>query len=50
MVQPVAPIKKIPQFLPTPQQRKWMEKKKKDTGNSFATILKDLIQEKIDNE
>ncbi len=45
----VEKVKRIPTFEPTKQQRKWMEKEKKATGNSFATILKGLIQEKIDN-
>ena len=41
--------KRIASFQPTPAQRKWIEDEKELTGNSHSTILKTLIQEKINN-
>jgi hypothetical protein len=34
----------------TEAQRKWLETEKKRTGNQFATIVRNLIQEKINKE
>jgi hypothetical protein len=31
----------------TPKQRKWLEEERKRTGNTFAVIIRNLIQEKI---
>lgn len=41
---------RIPAFIPTTEQREWMEKEKARTGNPFSVILKQLIQEKIDGK
>jgi hypothetical protein len=41
---------RLPTFMPTKEQREWIEKEKVRTGNSFAVILKGLIQKEIDNE
>lgn len=39
----------IPPITPTIEQRIWLEKKKRKTGDSFASIIRGLIQEKIDS-
>ena len=41
---------RLPTFMPTKEQREWIEKEKARTGNSFSVILKSLIQKEIDNE
>lgn len=46
----VEQVKKIPTFTPTKQQRKWIEKEKLKTGNSFSTILKGLIQQAMESK
>lgn len=33
----------------TEDQRKWLDKEKVRTGNAFSVIVRDLIQEKINN-
>ncbi len=38
-------ITAIPTFTPTKRQRAWIEEEKKETGNSFATILRGLLEE-----
>lgn len=38
---------RVPTFMPTKQQREWLEAEKVKTGNPFSVILKGLIQEKI---
>ena len=43
-------VTNIPTFTPTQEQREWAEKEKKRTGNSFSTIMKGLLQEKVDKE
>jgi hypothetical protein len=40
--------KKIAPIEPTVQQREWLDKEKERTGESFATIIRKLIQDKID--
>jgi len=42
-------IKRVPTFLPTKEQREWLESEKKKTGNSFSVILKSLIQKELTN-
>jgi len=42
--------KRVPTFMPTKEQRDWLETTKEKTKNSFAVILKGLIQKEIDNE
>lgn len=41
-------IQRVPTFMPTKEQREWLESEKLKTGNAFSVILKGLIQEKID--
>ena len=43
-------IKRVPTFLPTKSQREWLESEKEKTGESFSTILKALIQEKVSSK
>lgn len=43
-------VKNVPTFTPTSQQREWLEEEKRKTGNSFATIMKGLLQEKADKK
>jgi hypothetical protein len=43
-------VKRIASFEPTQNQRDWLEATKEKTKNSFAVILKGLIQKEIDNE
>lgn len=50
MVRKVEKVTPVAPFTPTKKQRTWLEKKKKKSGDSFASILRGLIQEKIDNE
>lgn len=40
--------KRLPTVEPTPAQRKWLEKRKKQTKKSYADIMRDLIQAQID--
>tara|TARA_R110002074_G_scaffold105666_1_gene228234 strand:+ start:228 stop:641 length:414 start_codon:yes stop_codon:yes gene_type:complete len=42
--------KVMPVVQPTEKQRKWLDEEKKRTGNSEASIVRGLIQEKIENE
>ncbi|AUS00462.1 hypothetical protein NVP1275O_22 [Vibrio phage 1.275.O._10N.286.54.E11] len=46
----VQSVTQIPPFTPTKEQRKWIENKKKKTGDSFASILRGLMQKEIDND
>ena len=39
---------KIPTFTPTKAQRDWLEQEKQRTGNTFASIIRTLIQKKVD--
>jgi len=41
---------RVPTFMPTKEQREWLENEKKRTANAFSVILKGLIQKEIDNE
>lgn len=43
-------IKKIPTFDPSEAQRDWVDRKKKTSGESIATIMRGLIQEKVNKE
>ena len=43
-VKPLAPI------AITANQRKWLEDEKKKTGNTFAVLVRNLIQDKISKE
>ena len=43
-------VKKIAPIQPTKEQRKWLEWEAAKTGESHATIVRKLIQERIDNE
>lgn len=43
-------IQRVPTFMPTKEQREWLEKEKEKTGNAFSVILKGLIQKEINNE
>lgn len=43
-------VTRIPSFIPTAEQREWMEREKARTGNPFSVILKQLIQEKINGK
>lgn len=40
----------IPIVQPTKNQRKWLDKEKERTGNTESSIIRSLIQEKIDRE
>ena len=40
-------VKKISPVQPTKAQREWLEEEAKRTGNSIATVVRALIQEKI---
>jgi hypothetical protein len=42
-------IQRVPTFMPTKDQRDWLEAEKKKTGNAFSVILKGLIQKEIDH-
>ncbi len=41
---------RLPQQIITKTQSNWLKKQKKKSGESFASIVRKLIQEKIDNE
>lgn len=41
---------RMPTFKPTKEQRNWMVRESKKTGESYATILRRLIQEKINEK
>jgi len=41
-------VKDIAKFSPTEQQRKWVDDECKKTKESQATVMRKLIQEKID--
>lgn len=41
--------KVIPVIQPTKEQREWLDKEKKRTGNSEAAIVRGLIQKEIEN-
>lgn len=43
-------VKRIAHFVPTKDQRDWVDKKKADSGESTATIMRGLIQEKVNKE
>lgn len=43
-------VKRIATITPTEAQGQWLEDEKKRTNESYATIIRKLIQEKIDNE
>lgn len=40
-------IKRVPTFVPTKQQREWLENEKEKTGNAFSVIMKGLIQAEL---
>jgi len=42
--------KVIPVVQPTQEQRDWLDKEKKRTGNSEAAIIRGLIQREVENE
>lgn len=42
------PTLKIPSASITQEQRDWMESESERTGDSFSTIVRRLIQEKLD--
>ena len=42
-------VKKIAPFEPTKDQRKWVDDECKKTKESQATVMRKLIQEKINN-
>lgn len=42
-------IKMIAPFKPTKEQREWVDKEVSGTGESQATVMRKLIQEKINN-
>lgn len=46
----MAKPKIIPVVKPTENQREWLDKEKKRTGNSESSIIRGLIQEKVENE
>ena len=43
-------ISRLPTFLPTKEQRDWIDSEKEKTGNSYAVILKSLLQKEVDKE
>jgi len=43
-VKPLAPI------TITAHQREWLEEEKKRTGNTFAVLIRNLIQDKINKK
>jgi len=43
-------VKKIAPIQPTKDQREWLEWESVKTGESHASIIRKLIQEKINNE
>ena len=42
--------RKIAQFMPTQAQRDWVDAECKKTNESQATVMRKLIQEKVNNE
>lgn len=46
----MAKAKIIPVVQPTEKQREWLNAEKKRTGNSESSIIRGLIQEKVENE
>lgn len=42
------PVQRLPTVVVTKRQRKWIEKQRRLHNKSYATIMRELIQEKID--
>lgn len=42
--------KQLAPITVTGPQREWLEKEKQRTGNAFSTIMRNLIQEKVNAE
>ncbi len=42
--------KKLHPITITDAQRQWLEDEQKRTGNTFAVIIRNIIQNKIDNK
>lgn len=42
--------KRMAPFIITPHQYEWLEREKQRTGNTFAAIVRGLIQEEISKE
>lgn len=43
-------VKKIAPFTITKKQREWVENEMKRTGESQASVMRKLIQDKLDKE
>ena len=43
-------ITNIAQFKPTKEQREWVDKQVGATGESQATVMRSLIQEKVNKD